>query len=79
MVKLTVTIALDDKGNAVLVLGPDKCIVLDGPITDPDAHRETLRAIDSNGGRIGKGKTAVKIVEATTVHSTKGILKRRKF
>lgn len=68
--KLTVTIGIDAKNKPLIVAGPDG---------DVDGQIANLRTITNNGGKIGTGKTAVKLAEAVIVHTSKGTLKRRKF
>ena len=68
--KVTVTIGRDDKGAFHVIHGPDE---------DPNGHRDLLRNVTTAGGKIGKGKDALHLVEAVTVHTTKGKLGGRKF
>jgi hypothetical protein len=64
--KLTVTIAIDSKGKPEVIAGPN---------ADVDAQVSQLRAMTDAGGKLGK----TKYLEAVILHTTKGVVKQRKF
>ncbi|GEM_PF-4466956 len=47
--------------------------------SDVDGKIDTLCKLTDNGGVMGKGKSAKKLEEACVIHSTKGLLKSRRF
>ena len=70
MHKLTVTIGIDDKGQPVVIAGPND---------DVDGQKDALRKMTDAGGKVGKGKDAKSYSFAVILHATKGMLTRRTF
>ena len=68
--KVTVTIGIDSKG---------KYLVVNGPSDDVDGQKAAIKAITNDGGKCKVDGKPVQLAEACVVHSTKGMLARRKF
>ena len=56
----------------------DKPIVIDGPSADVTGMVETLNKLSDDAGKTKVGGKAVTVDEAVILHTTKGVIKRRK-